>query len=136
MTRTECWACHAQFEPLAFGFARFDGAGRYVGEIDEDGKPLPLDGWVPTGDGTDPQYEDVQSYMQILATNPVIQTCMTEHFLDFATSRIGDDVGEEESKKIGEEYQAEGSTLSAMVSAIVHNPLFSTILTSAPSNEP
>ena len=88
----QCWGCHKQFEPLAFGFSRFDGAGRYVGEMDADGKPLPLDGWVPTGEAEEPQYTDVASYMRMLATNPVIQTCMTEHFIDFATARSSDEL--------------------------------------------
>ena len=35
-----CWACHSQFEPLAYGFDRFDAAGRYVGEVDAQGRAL------------------------------------------------------------------------------------------------
>ncbi len=128
MSRPVCWSCHQQFEPLAFGFARFDGAGRYVGEMDADGKALPLDGWVPTGEAEEPQYTNVASYMQILATNPVIQTCMTEHFIDFATSRSGDELGRAEAEVVGQEYLANGSTLSSMVSAVVHSQLFRTIL--------
>lgn len=128
MSRPVCWSCHTQFEPLAFGFARFDGAGRYVGEMDADGKLLPLDGWVPTGEDAEPQYTDVASYMQILATNPVIQTCMTEHFIDFATSRSGDEVGRAQAEIVGQEYLANGSTLSAMVSAVVRSQIFRTLL--------
>lgn len=132
MSRSECWGCHSQFEPLAPGFSRFDGAGRYVGEADADGKPLPLDGWVPTGEaGGDPQYSDMTSYMQILATNPVVQTCMTEHFIDFATSRSGDELGRAEAERVGQVYLANGSTLSAMVSAVVQSPLFRTLLVSS-----
>jgi hypothetical protein len=130
MTRGPCWSCHKQFEPLAFGFARFDGAGRYVGESDMDGKPLPLDGWVPTGEEAEPEYVDVETYMQVLATNPVIQTCMTEHFIDFATSRVGDDVGKVTAEEVSQEYAAKGSTLSAMVAAVVKSPLFQTIISS------
>jgi len=130
MGRSECWSCHAQFEPLAFGFARFDGAGRYVGEVDAAGKPLPLDGWVPTREAERPEYDDVASYMQILATNQVIQTCMTEHFLDFATSRVGDAVGKAEAKQVGADYQLTAGSLSDMVSAVVTSQLFRTILTS------
>src|SRR5688500_1429779 len=36
-TRPECWSCHTQFEPFAFGFSRFDGSGRYIGEQDAAG---------------------------------------------------------------------------------------------------
>lgn len=136
MTRNECWNCHRQFEPLAFGFSRFDGAGRYVGATDMDGKPLPLDGWVPTGEADEPTYDDIESYMQVLATNPVVQSCMTEHFIDFATSRIGDALGREEAKRVGEEYLANGSTLSAMVAAVVKSPLFSTVLPAPSGTQP
>ncbi|HEY6722945.1 MAG TPA: DUF1592 domain-containing protein [Polyangiaceae bacterium] len=129
MARGVCWSCHKQFEPLAFGFARFDAAGRYVGEADADGKPLPLDGWVPTGESEEPQYTNVASYMEVLATNPVIQTCMTEHFIDFATSRAGDEIGRSAAEIVGQEYLQNGSTLTAVVSAVVHSQIFRTMLT-------
>ena len=131
MERPTCWGCHRQFEPLAFGFSRFDGAGRYTGEVDADGKPLPLDGWVPTNEVELPYYQDVASYMQILAVNPVVQTCMTEHFLDFATARVGDEIGKLEAERVGQEYQQGGSTLTAMVSAVARSPLFRTVLPAA-----
>jgi len=127
-TRPQCWGCHTQFEPLAFGFTRFDGAGRYVGETDADGKPLPLDGWVPTEEASEPTYTNVASYMQILATNPVVQTCMTEHFIAFASARETNDLARTEAGHVGQTYQANGSTLSAMVSAVAESPLFRTIL--------
>lgn len=132
--RNQCWGCHVQFEPLSFGFARFDGAGRYLGEVDADGKPLRLDGWVPTGEPTEPTYTDVASYMQALASDPVVQTCMTEHFISFATARTADDLARGEAEKsVGQEYLANGSTLSAMVSAVAHSSLFRTILTVTPA---
>jgi len=127
-SRPQCWGCHTQFEPLAFGFSRFDGAGRYVGETDADGKPLPLDGWVPTEEAVEPPYTDVASYMQILATNPVVQTCMTEHFIAFASSRESSELAREDAEHVGQLYLANGSTLSAMVSAVAESPLFRTIL--------
>jgi hypothetical protein len=133
-SRNQCWSCHSQFEPLAFGFSRFDGAGRYVGEKDADGKPLMLDGWVPTGEATEPEYTDVASYMQALASDPLVQTCMTEHFVSFATARSSDELSQTEAEKtIGKEYQANGSTLSAMVSAVAHSALFKTILSVPPA---
>jgi hypothetical protein len=131
-TRPVCWSCHTQFEPFAFGFSRFDGSGRYIGEQDAAGKPLPLDGWVPTASETDsPHYTDVASYMQILATEPVVQTCMTEHFIAFATSRTSDVVARGEAERVGKEYIAGGSTLPAMIAAVVASPLFKTIVAQA-----
>ena len=129
--RPQCWGCHKQFEPLAFGFSRFDGAGRYVGDQDAGGKPLPLDGWVPTGESSEPPYTDVASYMKVLATNPVVQTCMTEHFIEFATARTSDALARTQAESVSREYLANGSTLPAMVSAVAKSPLFRTVLTSA-----
>jgi len=132
--REQCWSCHSQFEPLSFGFARFDGAGRYVGETDADGKPLDLDGWVPTDADPQPQYTDVASYMQVLANDPMVQTCMTEHFISFATARTADElVRIDAEERVGKQYQANGSTLPAMVAAVAHSSLFKTILTVTPT---
>ena len=133
MSRSQCWFCHKQFEPLAFGFSRFDGAGRYVGETYADGKPMPLDGWVPTGEAQEPRYTDMASYMRVLATNPVIQTCMTQHFIEFATARSSDQKTRLQAEDVGKEYLAGGSTLSAMVTAVVRSPLFRTVLPSPTS---
>jgi len=128
-TRAECWGCHTQFEPFAFGFSRFDGTGRYVGEQDAAGKPLPLDGWVPTkSEAESPHYTDFASYMQILASEPVIQTCMTEHFIAFATARTSDGQAKLDAERVGEKYIAGGSTLAAMVSAVTESQLFRTIV--------
>jgi hypothetical protein len=132
--REQCWSCHSQFEPLSFGFARFDGAGRYLGETDADGKPLALDGWVPTDEDPQPQYTDVASYMKVLSTDPMVQTCMTEHFISFATARSADEVARVEAEeRVGKQYVANGSTLSAMVVAVAHSTLFKTILTVTPT---
>lgn len=125
MTRPECWGCHSQFEPLAFGFSRYDGAGRYLGEVDTAGKPLPLDGWVPVGAQADsPHYESVVEYMQILASQETVQDCMTEHFLSFATARTTDAIAKAQAPQIGAQYREQGSTLAAMVSAVAQSPLF------------
>jgi hypothetical protein len=134
MTRPECWGCHTQFEPLAFGFSRFDGAGRYVGEVDAEGKPLPLDGWVPVAAEADsPHYSNFAEYMSILSTEPVVQRCMTEHFLSFATARGTDELAKAHAEVVSAEYIAGGSTLEAMVSAVVKTPLFGSIHTYDPN---
>jgi len=125
MTRPECWGCHTQFEPLAFGFSRYDGAGRYVGDMDPEGRPLPLDGYVPVAsEANSPKYSNIAEYMQILATDESVQTCMTEHFLSFATSRTTDPVAKAHAPDIGAAYQLQGSTLQAMVSAVARSDLF------------
>lgn len=125
MTRAECWGCHAQFEPLAFGFSRFDGAGRYVGEFDAAGKPLSLEGWVPTSDeANSPRYTNVADYMRILAEDGSVQKCMTEHFLAFATGRSTDSTAKAGADPISVDYLSQGSTLTAMISAVAQSQVF------------
>lgn len=124
-TRAECWGCHAQFEPLAFGFSRFDGAGRYLGEFDEAGKPLSLAGWVPTSDeANSPQYSNVADYMQILSQDASVQKCMTEHFLAFATGRSTDSTAKAGADAVSGDYLAQGSTLTAMIAAVAQSQVF------------
>ncbi len=135
MTRPQCWGCHSQFEPLSFGLSRFDAMGRYIGEMDATGKPLPLDGWVPTGEAEEAQYTDMASYMQVLATNPVVQNCMTEHFIDFATAHSSDPVARVAAEQVGVEYLKNGSTLNAMIAAVVESPLFKTVLPSTAEDQ-
>ena len=71
-----CWACHSQFEPLAYGFDRFDAAGRYVGAVDQQGRALPIDGWMTDDLSLDeaarPRYADVAELMAAHARVTVI----------------------------------------------------------------
>jgi hypothetical protein len=55
---------------------------------------------------------------------------MTEHFIAFASARSPDEQARIEAEHVGEQYLANGSTLSAMVSAVVASPLFRTVITS------
>lgn len=124
-TRPECWGCHTQFEPLAFGFSRFDGSGRYVGEVDAAGKPLPLDGWVPVGPEADsPHYTNVGEYMTILQNETVIQECMTQHFISYATSFAPDIFARAAAPAVGAEYVTNGQTLESMIGAVARSEVF------------
>ena len=58
---------------------------------------------------------------------------MTEHFIEFATARSSDAVARLQAESVGEQYLAGGSTLPAMVSAVVKSPLFGTVLSSPPA---
>lgn len=135
-TRPECWGCHAQFEPFALGFARFDGAGRYRGEVDAEGKPLPLDGWIPVSTETaSPHYSNVQEYMNVLRTEPAIQTCLTEHFLSYGTSYAPDALTRKAAATLASEGAAAEQTLVQMVDAVVHSDLFGQIIVQPTTTE-
>jgi hypothetical protein len=135
-TRPECWGCHTQFEPFALGFARFDGAGRYVGEVDAAGKPLPLDGWVPIAQEADaPHYTNVSEYMAILQSETAIQECMTQHFISYATSFAPDKFAKAAAPTVGAQYVAEGQTLESMIGAVAQSDVFRQFLVQSPTAE-
>lgn len=135
-TRAECWGCHMQFEPFSFGFARFDGAGRYVGDVDTAGKPLPLDGWVPVRTEADaPKYSSVAEYMTILQSEPAIQECMTQHFISYATSFAPDKFARLAAPSVGAQYVADGQTLESMISAVAQSAVFRQFVVQASTTE-
>jgi hypothetical protein len=132
-----CWACHSQFEPLAYGFGRFDAAGRYVGETDAQGRELPIDGWMTDDLSVDEaaraRYANVPELMQLMAQSPGIQACMAEHFLAFSTGRASSPIEKEFSYRVRVAEQQAGGTLPAMVEAVATSELFRALASSGPA---
>jgi hypothetical protein len=131
--RAECWGCHAQFEPLAYGFVRFDAAGRYVGELDPQGRPLALEGWVPiSSSNSDPRYANVAEYMQVLSSAPEVQACFTRHFLTYAIGREGEASDSAHAQVVEEHYRSLGENLPSMLRAVAASELFRRIAVVSP----
>jgi Protein of unknown function (DUF1592)/Protein of unknown function (DUF1588)/Protein of unknown function (DUF1585) len=132
-----CWACHSQFEPLAYGFNRFDAAGRYLGEVDAQGRALPIDGWMTDDLSVDEaaraRYANVTELMQLLAESSAIQACMAEHFLAFSTGRASSAIEKEFSYGVQAAEQRAGGTLPAMVEAVATSELFRALASSGPA---
>lgn len=88
MERNECGACHAQFDPLAFGFERFDARGA-VRDLDEHGNALRTDGWIPwvlTGEDR-VDYTTYDDYVEALAIEPVVRRCLVRRHVEYFTGR-------------------------------------------------
>jgi len=132
-----CWACHSQFEPLAYGLDRFDAAGRYVGEVDSHGRALPIDGWLTDDlsldEATRPRYADVAGLMALLAESDTVQACLAEHFLALGTGRASSAVEKAFSHSVLEAHRASGGTLHAMVEAVASSELFRSLASSGPA---
>lgn len=132
-----CWACHSQFEPLAYGFNRFDAAGRYVGEIDAQGRQLPVDGWMTDDLSLDeaarPRYANVAEMMQLMAESPAIQACMAEHFLAFSTGRASSEIEKAFSVPVHRAQLQAGGTLLAMAQSVASSELFRALASSGPA---
>jgi hypothetical protein len=132
-----CWACHSQFEPLAYGFDRFDAAGRYLGEVDAQGRPLPIDGWMTDDLSLDEaaraRYADVAELMSLLAESETVQACMAEHFLALGTGRASSSIEKAFSLPVLEAQRHAGGTLQAMVEAVAESELFRSLASSGPA---
>lgn len=132
-----CWACHSQFEPLAYGFNRFDAAGRYVGEADAQGRALPIDGWMTDDLSVDEaaraRYTNVAELMQLMSQSSAIQACMAEHFLAFATGRASSAIEKDFSYRVRVAEEQAGGTLPAMVEAVATSELFRALASSGPT---
>lgn len=132
-----CWACHSQFEPLAYGLDRFDAAGRYVGEVDAEGRPLPIDGWMTDDlsleEAARPRYTNVAELMALLSESDAVQACMAEHFLAFSTGRASSAVEKAFALPVHARQRQAGGTLHAMVESVTTSELFRALASSGPA---
>lgn len=136
---TTCWACHSQFEPLAYGFERFDAAGRFIGTVNARGEALPIDGWM-TDDLTleepeRPRYQNVGQLMQLLADSKTVQTCMAEHLFALATARASSPAAREFARQVNDARENGSDTLAQTVFLIVSSELFRALSSSGPAPE-
>jgi hypothetical protein len=135
----ECWACHSQFEPLAYGFDRFDAAGRYLGAADAQGRALPIDGWMTDDLSIDEaaraRYADVSELMTLMAESETVQACMAEHFLAFATGRASSSLEHAFAEPVHAAQLRSGATLPAMVESVATSELFRALASAGPAPE-
>jgi hypothetical protein len=132
-----CWGCHSQFEPLAYGFDRFDAAGRYLGAADAQGRALPIDGWLTDDLSIDeaarPRYADVPELMALLAESEAVQACMAQHFLAFATGRASSSLEQAFAQPVHAAQLRSGGTLHAMVESVATSELFRALAATGPA---
>ncbi len=126
LLRTECAACHASFDPLAYGFEQFDFRGSFRTE-DEYGNALQTDGWIParvSDDDTDVPYADVDAYMALLGQSLAVRRCMTRHQSEFALGLRLQSAQERTVAEIGTATESSGGDHESLVRAIVTNDVF------------
>ncbi len=126
LLRPECAACHASFDPLAYGFEQFDFQGSFR-TGDELGNTLQTDGWIPgrvSDDGTDVPYADVEAYMALLGQSLSVRRCMTRHQAEFALGLRMQSGQERAVAEIGTAVELSGGDHESLVAAIVTNDVF------------
>lgn len=126
LERPECAACHAQFDPLAYGMERFDHRGRYR-LTDEHGNRLRGDGWVPeahSGDGERMPYADLAELSAWLSDSHAVAACFTRRQLEnMLGSRLGR-AHDGSVEALSEVLTGEAGSHGELVRALVADDLF------------
>jgi hypothetical protein len=118
-----CGGCHIQFEPLAYGLAKFDGIGTYR-EIDEHGNDLRDDGAVLFPGTSQPvAYDKSSELMDLLADSAHVQACLTGKAAQFAIGRRLNAADRCIMGDIQARASAGGGTYASLVAAIATSDL-------------
>jgi len=136
LERGACGPCHAAFDPLAYAFDGFDGAGRFS-STDDYGNAVAVEGWVPpeTGASEDrPEgrryaYDDVEGLIDILIQAPFVRRCLTEKPLGFALRRaLGSGAPDDCAvRAIAEDAEAKGGSYVDLLVAMATHRYFTHI---------
>ena len=126
--RGGCGGCHAQFDPLAFGFEHLDFRGRYRTE-DEFGNAIRVDGWIPgvlTSADNQP-YNDFATYMSALGATVQVRRCLVQRQLEYLIGRRLERHQQAAVHAVTEAMVEGGGRLDALILAAVAHPLFRTV---------
>jgi hypothetical protein len=119
-----CAGCHVQMDPLAFGLARFDGAGAYR-ESDEHGNDLRSDGMVMVpGSPTQKPFETVAELASILADEPRVMECVALKATQYAIGRELVAADGCALNEIRNSFEKADHTWPALVEAIATSKIF------------
>jgi uncharacterized protein DUF1592/uncharacterized protein DUF1588/uncharacterized protein DUF1587/uncharacterized protein DUF1595/uncharacterized protein DUF1585 len=80
-----CSGCHAQLDPVGFGFENFDGVGRYRA-LEADGSPVDASGEL-TGTDVDGRFNGVPALAAALARSEQVRGCYVTQWFRFAQGR-------------------------------------------------
>ena len=90
LNEPSCAACHATFDPIGYGFEQMDGIGRY--RTMEASQPVDSTGMLTgttaaDGSKVDGAFVGPAQLSSMLAQSKLVESCMTEHFFNFAQAR-------------------------------------------------
>jgi len=118
-SQPSCQTCHAVMDPIGFGLEHFDGIGAWRVN-DDSGAPIDASGELPPGR----LFSGHQELVQHLKDDPATPRCLAERMLIYA---LGRGLEEEDACGLDAVTQAfvdGGSTVEALVTAIVRSELF------------
>jgi hypothetical protein len=127
MQRNECAVCHSAFDPLAYGFERFDHRGAVRAE-DEHGNALRTDGWIPAihAGGADVAYAGFDDYMRQLEQTPGVKRCLVQRQLEYALGSRLDEAQTRAVLDVVDALEVSGGTYGDLIRALVVHDVFRT----------
>ena len=125
LMRPECASCHAQFDPLAYGFEQLDFRGAFRIE-DEHGNTLTTDGWIPASQtgAADVPYESLDDYMPELARQERVRHCLVQRQLEYALGHRLEHAHAGSIGELAEQLAADGGSQEELLRRIVAHDLF------------
>jgi len=133
---TACYACHQYFMPIGFALDHFDPFGKF--RITENGAALDTSGFVAISNyidpasglisdplhATDENFSDYNSFTQVIANDPLVQSCFAKRAMVFVSGR--NDVANNECavSNVQAQFATSGSKVLSGFSAYIQSPSF------------
>lgn len=112
-----CLSCHVQFEPISYGFERYDIQGRFA-LTDDEGRPLYSHGVLPEWSGRpEISFENAPDLLGQLAEQDSLYRCFVDNMSEFGTGHQARWAGDALPDALAS-FEAEGLTFEALVHAI------------------
>ncbi len=112
-----CLGCHTQFEPIAYGFERYDLGGRFT-LTDAQGRELFSDGVLPAyRERPELVFADALELLTQLGELDAVHACFTENMTEFATGKRIDPTTEFHELTTAD-FLERGQTFDALARAV------------------
>ena len=116
----QCTSCHTLFEPIAYGFERFDLVGRYTTN-DAEGRALFSDGSLPAfGDRQAVTFSSASDLLGQLAGEPQVQRCLVENMMEYASGTRAS-AAVDSIEQATEEFVAADETFAGLAMSVAQN---------------
>ncbi len=120
-TDPSCSGCHAQMDPIGFGFEAYDAIGRF--RTTDGGQPVDASGQI-NGTDVDGPFNGVVELAKKLSSSTTVKECVARQWFRFTTSRYEQDMDGCSMKGIVDAFESAGNSLNALPKALVESDAF------------
>jgi hypothetical protein len=120
-----CASCHAQIDPVGFGFEAFDQLGRY--RSTENDAPVDTSGalvGIRGDDELDGEFVGAAALSERIAGSSLATECLTRHWYQFAMGRADDDADTCNIDSITQSVEAAGGSMEQLLVSMTKSPTF------------